>query len=493
MTYAEVSILFLFLSFAVGVIVCIPVNASHQLIRIPVYSSAAALLFTIAAVKLPGATDVLFMFADNLVIDALSLFHILLVTIIFTITSLYATGYFRQASSTMAITKRYCMLWQTFQALLILVLLSNNIGIMWIALEATTIVSSFLIVRESAPLSVEAMWKYLLICSVGIVFAFMGTILTLAAAKQLVGIDAPFLFSQLHAHAGLIEPRLMLFAFILIVVGYGTKAGLSPMHTWLPDAHSQAPTPVSAVFSGVMLNVALYCILRYLPIAEAALGNDGQAHGIILLFGILSLLFAAAFIAMQTDIKRFLAYCSVEHIGIIAIGIGIGGIGTFAALVHTAGHSIAKVTAFFSSGYIGEEYGTLDMRRISGAVKRLPLWGVTFLASILALIGVAPFSLFISEFCIVKEAFFHGRYATVAILFFGIIAVFMSGLKYAMQISFGTVEQKGPSTRIPPRMVDRVIIALCLFSLLLLGLWLTAPFSALLKNAGTAIENGIGL
>jgi hydrogenase-4 component F len=335
------------------------------------------------------------------------------------------------------------------------------------------------------------MWKYLLICSVGIVFAFMGTILTVAAAKNLPGAGSQFLFSRLARHADQIDPQLMLFAFVFIVVGFGTKAGLAPMHTWLPDAHSQAPTPVSAAFSGVMLNCALFCIMRYLPIAKAAMGGDGQAQAIILIFGFTSLLFAAIFIPIQSDIKRFLAYCSVEHMGIIAVGLGLGGIGTFAALLHTANHSFAKVLSFFAAGHISVHYGTRDMRRISAAGERVPLWGGAFFLSILALIGVAPFSIFLSEFLIVKQAFFQGRYFIVGLFLFCVLAVFFGALKNAMAVSFG-----GGSGALPaaakPRLPDILIVLGLAAALLLLGIWLPEPFSAFLRDAAAAVERGIG-
>jgi hydrogenase-4 component F len=320
----------------------------------------------------------------------------------------------------------------------------------------------------------------------------MGTTLTVAAAKNLRGTGSLFLFSQLKLHADQIDPQLMLFAFIFIVVGFGTKAGLAPMHTWLPDAHSQAPTPVSAVFSGVMLNCALFCVMRYLPITEAALGGDGQARAILLLFGFLSLLFAAIFIPIQNDIKRFLAYCSVEHMGIIVVGLGLGGIGTFAALLHTANHSLAKVLSFFSAGHISDHYGTRDMRLISAAVERVPLWGRAFFLSILVLIGVAPFSVFMSEFLIIKEAFFQGRYAVAGFFLFCVLAVFFGALKHVLNLSFGGRDSAQPRAG-KPRVTDIVIVLGIMAALLLLGIWIPSPFAAFLKKAALVIEKGTGL
>lgn len=485
----------IFLVLVCGVLACLPMTDTGRTLRIPVFTSLAVFLLTVPLALRLFAYGAYFHYGRNLLIDHLSLYHIILVNLVFLITAIYAGGYFKRRiqAGTLgaAYIKRYCMLWQAFQAMLLLVLLSNHIGVMWIALEATTLVSAFLIISEADPLSIEAMWKYLLICSVGIVFAFMGTILTVAAAKNLQGSSSLFLFSQLKLHANQIDPKLMLFAFIFIVVGFGTKAGLAPMHTWLPDAHSQAPTPVSAAFSGVMLNCALFCIMRYLPITEAALGGDGQAHAIILLFGFTSLLFAAIFIPIQNDIKRFLAYCSVEHVGIIAVGLGLGGIGTFAALLHTANHSIAKVLSFFSAGHISDHYGTRDMRRITAASEQVPLWGKAFFLSILVLIGVAPFSIFMSEFLIVKQAFFQGRYFIVGLFLFCVLAVFFGALKHVLAVSFGGGDSTQPLAK-KPRLSDILIVLGCMVVLLLLGIWIPAPFATFLKNAAAAVEKGIG-
>ncbi len=492
----ELLIASMFIALAAGIAACMTFGAPGKIMKIPVVSSGLTAVATLALALVffrsgSGAHGIL---RDNFLVDSLALYHIFLVNSIFLVSSIYAVGYFKHRIAGGELnahySRRFCMLWQTFQAMLLLVLLSNNIGFMWIAIEATTLVSAFLIISDSDALSIEAMWKYLLICSVGIFFAFAGTILTVAAARQMEASSAGYLFSELIRHPDLIDPKLMLFAFIFIAVGFGTKAGLSPMHTWLPDAHSQSPTPVSAVFSGVMLNCALFCILRYLPVAEAAMGRDGQAHSILLLFGFMSLIFAAIFIPVQHDMKRFLAYCSVEHMGIIAVGLGLGGFGTFAALLHVTNHSLAKVLAFFSAGHIGESYGTRDMRRIAAAVRRLPWWGTAFFVSFLVLIGVAPFSVFMSEFLIVREAFLTGRYAVFCLFLFSVLAIFVSALKYALNVSFG--ESPGGVIE-QPRFADKFIILACLTVLLTLGLWIPSPFSDFLKDAASIVEQGVRL
>jgi hydrogenase-4 component F len=492
----EAVIIAIIIVFTAGAAGCRLMSNPRQIMRIPVYTALLSMGLAIPLSVRLFENGSFLVFRENLIIDPLSVYHIFLVNFIFLISSIYGTGYFKSAIDSGKLTiggiKRYCMLWQAFHAILLLVLMSNNIGIMWVALEATTLVSAFLILTDSDALSIEAMWKYLLICSVGIVFAFMGTALTVAAARGMEGGPSPVLFTELSRHPELINPKLMLFAFIFIVVGYGTKAGLSPMHTWLPDAHSQAPTPVSAVFSGVMLNCALFCIMRYLPITDAALGRNGEAYSILLLFGFMSLIFAAVFIPIQHDMKRLLAYHSVEHMGIIAVGLGLGGIGVFAAMLHTLNHSLSKVLAFFSAGYISDRFGTRDMGQIRAAMRQVPLWGGSFFASILVLIGIAPFAIFMSEFLILKEAFFKGRYVVVGLFLFTALAVFISALKHAMDVSFG---ESTPLTGIAPRprIIDYGIVSVCMIVLLLLGVWIPTPFANFLTNVSAVIQNGIGL
>lgn len=477
---------------AFGGSVCLLIRDPRRMLRAPVLSSCAAFAAGIPLALHLHASGPFTVCGGTFLIDALWPFHIFLVNSIFLMTAIYAGGYFKPQSPVMTprFMRRYGMLWQGFQTMLLLVIASNNIGIMWVALEATTLISAFLILTDGNPLSLEAMWKYLLVCSVGIVFAFMGTLLTVAAARGFPAGQSVFLFTGLSVHAGLLKTKVMLLAFIFVVVGFGTKAGLAPLHTWLPDAHSQAPTPVSAVFSGVMLNCALYCIMRYLPIAEAALGQSGAARSILLVFGFISLIFAAVFIPVQRDMKRFLAYCSVEHMGIIAIGLGIGGLGTFAALLHTVNHSFSKVLAFFSAGHIGRRYETRDMREISGAAACLPLWGGAFFISLLVLIGVAPFSVFMSEFLIVKAAFVSGRFVTVALFLFCALAVFVSALKLVMRVSLGN----NNAASAPPekhRIADAGIVVACLIVLLALGVWIPTPVSHFLNAAASIVHKGM--
>ena len=287
-----------------------------------------------------------------------------------------------------------------------LVLVCNNLGLMWVGIEATTLLTAFLICVHVTPAGARghvevpgdrARWAWpsrsWARCSCG------------SAAQQLDlnASDMLALDAAAESAAGT-GPRPDEAAFIFLLVGYGTKAGLAPMHSWLPDAHSQAPAPVSALFSGFMLNAALYCIMRYVPLVEAATGNVGWARELLVVFGVVSIIVAAAFIVFQHDSKRLLAYHSVEHMGIIALGLGFGGVGVFAALWHTLNHSLCKALSFFSAGRLGQMYGTHDLRGMAGALRQAPLWGAGLFGSLLALIGVAPFALFMSELQVLRAA-----------------------------------------------------------------------------------------
>ncbi|MCX5758016.1 MAG: proton-conducting transporter membrane subunit [Candidatus Hydrogenedentes bacterium] len=307
-----------------------------------------------------------------LYLDALSTYHLAVMMVVFALSSLYLPGYFgeeiRDNVLTPGAARRFGVLWFGALTAMTLVLISNNVGIMWVGIEATTLVTAFLICIHRTPESVEAMWKYLIICSVGVAFAFMGTLLAGAAANALhLPPSQALLWTCLRQNASHLDPVLIKVAFVFLLVGYGTKAGLAPMHSWLPDAHSQAPAPVSALFSGFMLNAALYCIMRYMPLVEGSSGHAGWSLRLLLFFGLTSILVAATFIIFQHDLKRLLAYHSVEHLGIIAVGLGLGGLGTFAALLHTLNHSICKSLSFFAAGRLGQMYGTHDMSKVAAS------------------------------------------------------------------------------------------------------------------------------
>jgi hydrogenase-4 component F len=469
----------LFLNSLVGILLCLSLG---------VFSSSAVGYLAAMQVFTHGALSAA---GGWLFLDELSAYHLLLMLVIFFLSTLYSWGYLGEEMRSSRITLRdvrlFGGLWSGALAAMTLVLLSNNLGMIWVGIEGTTLLTAFLICIPVKRTSLEAMWKYLMICSVGVAFAFIGTLLVAAAANKfsLSTADA-LLWTKLRDHASEMEPTLLKAGFLFMLIGYGTKAGIAPMHSWLPDAHSQAPAPVSAIFSGFMLNTALYCVMRHLPLVEIATGNSGWSSRLLTGFGLLSMLVSAAFIIFQHDLKRLLAYHSVEHIGIITLGLGLGGpLGTFAALFHTMNHSICKTLSFFAAGRLGQIYQTHDMSKMSGALQTSPLWGAGLLGSLLALIGMAPFAIFMSEFQILKAAVDNGSFITLVLFLLGAGIVFVGALRHAIDIAWGTPQPLACSRK--NNGLDVFLALGPLAVLLILGLWLPQPLAQVINLAARII------
>ena len=333
---------------------------------------------------------------------------------------------------------------------MLLAVSTDDVGLMWVAVEGTTLASVFLVNFERSRASLEAAYKYLLICSVGIAIAFVGTVLIYyaeAVRQQGLAEHAPqaLRWTALLGLAPALSPRVLQLAFVFVVVGYGTKAGLAPMHTWLPDAHSEAPAPISAMMSGVLLGVGAYAILRLLPIVDAAAG-PAFGRRILLGLGLVSLTVAAAFLWNPGNYKRMLAYSSVEHMGLVALGLGFGGpLGVAGALLHIGNHGLAKSVVFLLAGRIRAAYGTVDLASVRGLLAALPLTGRTFLLGLLALMGVPPFGLFTSEVMIFGAGFRAGHpWAAAAALVLLVIA-FGGLLRAAHGMLFGPPPDVAPA------------------------------------------------
>jgi hydrogenase-4 component F len=474
----------------VGGAICIALPSPRQILAtmcITVCASALVALWIVWRVFTGGPV---FAVGGWFYVDALSAYHLCVMMMVFVASSIYAWGYFMKETEAGHIKRRglhqFAGLWCGALAAMTLVLISNNLGIMWVGIEATTLLTAFLICIPVRPASLEAMWKYLIICSIGVAFAFLGTLMVAASAKGLhLNPSDTLLWTRLRQAAGSLNPMLLKTGFLCLLVGYGTKAGLAPMHSWLPDAHSQAPAPVSAIFSGFMLNAALYCVMRYVPIVEINTGRMGWSLQLLTLFGLISIIVAAAFIIFQHDVKRLLAYHSVEHIGIITLGFGLGGLGIFAALFHTLNHSICKTLSFFAAGRLGQTYGTHNMTKMSGSLRSAPVWGIGLFGSILVLIGVAPFAMFMSEFQILKAAI-DGRAILALILFLaGGSVVFVGALGHAIAMAWGKPEPVVEPER--AGLVERILAFAPLAVLLVLGLWMPAPLLSMLKQAADVL------
>ncbi len=341
--------------------------------------------------------------------DALSAFMVIVIGAIALLAAVQAIRYLdaeitRGHSSTRH-ASLYCVLVQVFVTCMLAAVLSANLGGLWVAVEATTIATTFLVGYRRTNEALEASWKYVLICSVGIALAFLGTVFVYFAALHVPGhaTGASVLdWTSLMAASHHINPSVMRLAMALLVLGYGAKVGLAPMHSWLPDAHSQAPAPVSALMSGVLLAVAFYALLRFKAIADGALG-PGYVRSLLVIVGLASLLVAASLLLTQRDYKRMLAYHSIEHMGLIALGAAAGTTLAIAAvLLHILGHGIAKAVLFLASGEILLVEGTSEIEKVPALLSRRPVLGGIFGFGLVALLGLPPFSLFVSELNMIR-------------------------------------------------------------------------------------------
>ena len=325
-----------------------------------------------------------------------------------------------------------CM--QLFLAVMSLAILSMHFGLQWIGIEATTLASTPLIYYHRNRRSLEAAWKYMIICSVGIALALMGVFFLAKTTTQHVQLFTP---AGLVLFAGYLKLGWLKVAFIFFLVGYGTKMGLAPMHTWLPDAHSEAPSPVSAMLSGALLNCAFLGILRIYQVCVAIPATAAFASELLIIAGLVSMGFSGIFIMRQPDYKRMLAYSSVEHMGILATGIGLGGSAIAGALLHAICHSLIKAPMFLLAGNILSAFNTKKVEEVSGLLKSMPFTGMLWLAGFLAITGTPPFGTFISEFSILKAALQTRSWTTAGLYLLFLLIVFIGMLTIVMQMTFG--------------------------------------------------------
>ena len=342
-------------------------------------------------------------------------------------------------------TRRFYPFFHLFVFTMLLAVVTDDVGFMWVAVEGTTLASVFLVNFDRTRASLEASYKYVLICSVGIGIAFLGTVLVYFADVTRLG-DAEHVlrWTTLRARAAGLSPRIVEMAYVFLLVGYGTKAGLAPMHTWLPDAHSEAPAPVSAMMSGVLLAIGVYALLRFKPIVEIAAG-PAAASRLLLGLGLASLAVAAVFLWNQTNYKRMLAYSSVEHVGLVSLGLGFGGPwGTAGALLHIANHALVKSVLFLLAGRIRATYGSLELTDVRGLLARLPVGGSLFFAGMLALMGLPPFGLFVSEVMIFGAGIGAGQIAVTG-LGLALVVIAFAGLVRALpRMLYGHADTSQP-------------------------------------------------
>lgn len=412
------------------------------------------------------------------------LLSLIVISLLFFLISIYSESYLKHAE--MQSERIFIGSMLLFLSTMTMVTLSDHIMVMWIAIEATTLASAPLIYTYRTSEALEATWKYVLICSVGIAMALLGSVL-ITVAMDAGHVDAPVSFSGLTAVAKSIDPTWLKAGFVFILVGYGTKMGLAPMHTWLPDAHSEAPSPASALLSGVLLNCAYLGIFKTNKIMHAA-GLGDFSGRILIIFGLISILAAATYILKQTEYKRLLAYSSIENMGIIAFGTGIGGIGVYGAMICLIHHSLIKSSLFLNSGNILLGYGCKIIQNIGELVNRMPRTFVAFFGGFVAISGFPPFGMFIGEMFIIIGAFRTGHYIEVVIFMISICVIFAGFANQIMKISFDETSIKH-RLHVPHNMLWPQYVLL--LTSVILSFWMPDTLYKMIIEAITSIGGGI--
>jgi hydrogenase-4 component F len=431
-------------------------------------------------------------FSEEFFIDQFNVFLVALTAFVAFTTSLFSRPYMRieqhHGKLTTPMLHLYYSMYQMFTLAMLVALTSNNMGIIWVAMEAATLTTVLLVSLYRTPASIEAAWKYFILCGVGIALALFGTILLYFAAERVLGEGGTaLLWTHLNEVKAGLEPTVLKLAFVFLLVGYGTKIGLVPLHSWLPDAHAEGPTPVSAVLSGLLLNVALCAVMRCKVLVDGALGSDsaGSTHfagNLMMGFGLLSVVVAALFLSRQKDIKRMFAYSSIEHMGLITFAFGMGGaVATFAAMLHMTVHSLTKSAIFFAVGHAVQKAGTQQMENIRGMMQLSPTVGWGLILGTLAILGMPPFGVFASEFLIITTAMHDHPWAT-PILLIALGIAFASVFGKVQPIVFGETT----ALRLPHQPALIPVFAHLLL-VLILGLYMPSYLANWYRQAATLL------
>jgi hydrogenase-4 component F len=412
-----------------------------------------------------------FVWNKQFYIDPLNVFLVTLTAFVSLTTAIFSRPYMRVEQDHGKMNSRrmrlYHSMYQLFSFTMLLCLTTNNLGIIWVAMEAATLTTVLLVSVYRTAASLEAAWKYFILCGVGIAQALFGTIMLYMAADKVLGPEhATLLWTSLSDIKTQLDPTIISLAFVFLLIGYGTKVGLVPLHSWLPDAHAEGPTPVSAVLSGLLLNVAMYAVLRCKVLTDGALGTQ-MAGQLMMGFGLISVVVAAFFLSRQKDVKRMFSYSSIEHMGLITFAFGMGGpVANFAGLLHMTVHSLVKSAIFFTVGHATQKAGTQVMSEIRGLIKVNPTVGWGLMLGVMAILGMPPFGVFASEFLILTTAMRDQPWATPFLLV-ALGVAFASMLVRVLPMVFGDTSLK-PLAH-PPALIP-VFVHLALG--LMLGLYI---------------------
>ena len=470
---------------SVWAIAVIPIAAGILLALIPSYRVGA--IGNVLASGLTFATSLSFLamppvVEDYVILDSLNTFFVVLNTLVGFTTSAFSASYIGHEIETGRLTplfvRFYHAMFQAMMAAMNIALLANNFGVMWVGLELATLITVVMVGIYRTPNALEAAWKYFILGIVGISLAFFGTILVYLAGQGVLGEGLPAMtWSKLLASAPKLDAALLNLAFIFLLVGYGTKVGLAPLHAWLPDAHAEGPTPISAVLSGLLLNVALFALLRFKMLIAAHPGAL-KPGPIMITIGLLSLIFAAFMLYQRRDIKRLFAYSSIEHMGLITFAFGMGGpLANFAGLLHMVMHSLTKSAIFFAVGHVAQAKGTQQLSGIRGLSVTNPGLAVGLAFGVIAISGLPPFGAFMSEFLILSSTFAREPLLALAAAF-GLLVALGALLLRLQNILFGT--PTGPHHKVSasslPWMVHLSLV-------LVAGLYLPAAVIAWFQKA----------
>ena len=455
------------------------------------FAALAGLALSVGAVVSGGSVA----FSGTVRLDPLGAYVVLLVLVVSAISVAGSPAHLAHERHSGSLDERdagrYYALLLWFIAGLTAVPMLDNLGLLWVAIEAATIVSALLVGFARTPAAIEAAWKYLILGSVGIGFALLGTLLLYASSVGALGETSDALnWTRLVAVAGQLDPGLVRLAFIFALVGYGTKAGLAPFHTWLPDAHSQAPSPVSALLSGASLAVALYALARFHLVAVGVVGTAFSST-LLVAFGLLSLAVALPFIVAQGDLKRLLAYSSIEHIGLAALALGFGGQLALVGLgLHLLTHGLTKATLFLAAGQLVAARRSRRIGRLGGSLAALPVDGRALLVGSLIIGGLPPSGLFVAEIAILFGGVQQG-WGWAAGLAAVLLALTMAGfLFHVARVTFGASTLRQPAP--PGRLRWAVLLGLPLIAVIAAGLWTPAPLSVLFEQVARILGGGHG-
>ena len=430
-------------------------------------------------------------------LDALSGFFLATIALVVALASFGSAAYLRAEEQRGELrplqVRLYFIFFAVFASMMLASFETGNLGLLWVLIEASTLASCVLVGLEGKSVSFEAAWKYIIISSFGVTIALVGTLFLYFAAGNLPGSPTDHLtWSYLFAHAHGLGVESLRLGFLLALIGYGTKVGLAPMHTWLPDAHSEAPSPASAMLSAALLNTGMYAIIRFQALTRAPLGSAFAGH-ILLVFGFASVIIGALFIVLRGNYKRLFAYSSVEHMGIIAIALGFGGVlGFYGALLQTLTHAIGKAVLFLTSGDLVLRYRTRLIDEVRGVLSVAPLTGAVLLLGALAVAGSPPFGLFLSEFTIVRAGLAHSSIVLVAALVVLLAIVFIALVSAAAEMALGGSPDRPTSGPAYSERSSRVLAAAPLVVglglLLVLGLWIPTGLDRLIMHSIRAIS-----